>query len=29
VADHPQYAVEVPLADDTVAELAGDLREGG
>jgi hypothetical protein len=29
VADHPRYAVEVPLADHTVAELAGDLRTGG
>jgi hypothetical protein len=29
VADHPRYAVEVPLADDTVVELAGDLRAGG
>ena len=29
VADHPHYAVEVSLAEDTLAELAGDLREGG
>jgi hypothetical protein len=29
VADHPEYSVEVELADDTVAELAADLRQGG
>ena len=29
VADHPAYAAETPLADDTVAELAADLRSGG
>jgi hypothetical protein len=29
VADHPRYAVEVPQADDTIAELVGDLRKGG
>ncbi|HEX6424942.1 MAG TPA: DUF3501 family protein [Acidimicrobiales bacterium] len=29
VADHPAYAAETALADDTVAELAADLRGGG
>jgi hypothetical protein len=29
VSDHPAYAVETPLGADTVAELAGDLRNGG
>lgn len=29
VADHPAYGAETPLADDTVAELAADLRSGG
>ena len=29
VADHPAYAAETGLADDTVAELAADLRRGG
>ena len=29
VADHAQYAAEVTLGEDTVAELAEDLRRGG
>lgn len=29
VADHPEYSVEVELANDTVAELVADLRQGG
>ena len=29
VADHPEYAVETPLAAETAAELASDLRAGG
>lgn len=29
VADHAQYAVDTPLADDTLAQLAADLRDGG
>lgn len=29
VADHAAYAVETTLADDTHAELVGDLRRGG
>lgn len=29
VVDHPAYAAETGLADDTVAELAADLRGGG
>lgn len=28
VADHPDYTVETPLADDTTAELTADLRGG-
>jgi hypothetical protein len=29
LADHPSYSFETPLADETVAELASDLRDGG
>ena len=29
VVDHPAYATEVALRDDTVTELTGDLRTGG
>lgn len=29
VSDHPEYAVEAPLPDETAAELASDLRNGG
>jgi hypothetical protein len=29
VVDHPAYACETSLTDETLAELAGDLRTGG
>jgi hypothetical protein len=29
LVDHPSYSFETPLADETVAELASDLRDGG
>ncbi len=29
VCDHPAYAAETALSDETLAELAGDLRHGG